>query len=457
MRGTQTSVRPSFTALAWSGMVAFLVASLPVAAISSFGRQTGMQCAACHTVFPELTAFGRQFKLRGYTMGSALEDKSFPYNLPLALGLQAGETSVKDRYTGANAEEDFGKAGKPIVQQLAIYYAGKIVGNLGAMAQYNWDGIEGQWAAEMVDIRYADTATVKGTTFLYGVSVSNSPSVQDVWNTSSMWTFPYTEEAGIMPMVTPLLDMTLDNQIGAVNLYVQFAGQYYVEFGLFQNGHRGILRPLNNGSELETAIEGSAPHLRLAWERNWGPNSLEIGMQALWAHVYPDAEELNGPTDRYTDVAVDGQYQYGAGAHLVSVHAFYDHEQRDWNASFPMGMASNGSDNLNSLNLNVEYWYKRRVGGGLGYFDYSGDSDMLKYGMAMDAMPSAMGSASGSPDTRYWTAEVDWLPLKDQQNLKLGVRYTAYSQFNGASTNYNGFGRNASDNNAWFLYGWLLY
>jgi len=37
----------------------------PVLAVPSFARQTGMACAACHTVFPELTPFGREFKLNG--------------------------------------------------------------------------------------------------------------------------------------------------------------------------------------------------------------------------------------------------------------------------------------------------------------------------------------------------------------------------------------------------------
>ncbi|HWW31257.1 MAG TPA: hypothetical protein VNY80_14650, partial [Steroidobacteraceae bacterium] len=37
-------------------------------AVPSFARQTGMTCAACHTVFPELTPFGREFKLNGYVL-----------------------------------------------------------------------------------------------------------------------------------------------------------------------------------------------------------------------------------------------------------------------------------------------------------------------------------------------------------------------------------------------------
>jgi hypothetical protein len=39
-------------------------------AVPSFARQTGLACVACHTEFPELNSFGRQFKLNGYTMTS---------------------------------------------------------------------------------------------------------------------------------------------------------------------------------------------------------------------------------------------------------------------------------------------------------------------------------------------------------------------------------------------------
>jgi len=37
------------------------------------------------------------------------------------------------------------------------------------------------------------------------------------------------------------------------------------------------------------------------------------------------------------------------------------------------------------------------------------------------------------------------------QNLDLAAQYTAYTRFNGAATNYDGAGRNASDNNTVYL------
>lgn len=307
----------------------------------------------------------------------------------------------------------------------------------------------------MVDIRYADSTTVKGKELLYGVTVSNSPSMRDAWNTTPMWSFPHLSDAGIMPTQTSIMDMTLANQVGAVGFYMDYDSQYYGSLGFLHNGHKGIFRPLNWGKELTTAVDGNAPHLRLAWERNWDANSLMVGMHALRANIFPDPDNQSGPTDRYADLVLDGQYQHDGGDNLYALQVFLNREKRTWNASFPSGMASHSSDNLNTFKVSAHYWYKRKLGGGIGFFDYRGDSDMLKYGMG--GMPSAMGNATGSPDTRGWTLEGDYLLLKNTQNLKLGLRYTAYTKFNGASDNYNGFGRNAADNNSVFAYLWLLF
>ena len=56
--------------IAASLFVAALLFSIPRAAhaVPSYARQTGLACEACHTVFPQLTPFGRSFKASGYTL-----------------------------------------------------------------------------------------------------------------------------------------------------------------------------------------------------------------------------------------------------------------------------------------------------------------------------------------------------------------------------------------------------
>ena len=64
------------------------------------------------------------------------------------------------------------------------------------------------------------------------------------------------------------------------------------------------------------------------------------------------------------------------------------------------------------------------------------------------------GSAMGNPDSNGFIAEFDYLPW---YNTKFGIQYVAYSKFNGASDNYDGAGRNASDNNSIYVSSWIAF
>ena len=71
-------------------------------------------------------------------------------------------------------------------------------------------------------------------------------------------------------------------------------------------------------------------------------------------------------------------------------------------------------------------------------------------------------SRSTKFNSNAFTIEADWIPfgkedswLRPFANLKIGVQYTIYTQFNGGNKNYDGSGRNASGNNTLFLYAWM--
>ena len=68
----------------------FLAGVGPAEALPSYARQTGQPCAACHTAFPELTPFGRRFKIGGYTLGGG--DWKGP---PIAAMYMAGFTHTQ--------------------------------------------------------------------------------------------------------------------------------------------------------------------------------------------------------------------------------------------------------------------------------------------------------------------------------------------------------------------------
>ena len=111
----------------------FALLASAASAIPLFNRQTGQNCLACHAggQFPELTNYGRLFKMTGYTLGV----RAVPVSL-MALGSvsKVANTSKSD-----DASADFQKDGKPIFATASLFLGGKITDNIGAFTQFTWD------------------------------------------------------------------------------------------------------------------------------------------------------------------------------------------------------------------------------------------------------------------------------------------------------------------------------
>src|SRR6478736_2835248 len=91
---TPTQTRPAIWFL---GLALLLLALLPMGAqaIPAFNRQTGQNCVACHAggQFPELTPYGRLFKLTGYTIGQ----RALPISAMVVASLsKVADTSKSD-------------------------------------------------------------------------------------------------------------------------------------------------------------------------------------------------------------------------------------------------------------------------------------------------------------------------------------------------------------------------
>jgi hypothetical protein len=158
---------------------------------------------------------------------------------------------------------------------------------------------------------------------------------------------------------------------------------------------------------------------------------------------------LSGVTDKFRDTAADAQYQFIGEDHLFTAMATYINERQTLDASVQDGFAANTRNNLKTLKLTGEYYYERKIGGLIGYFSTTGSSDALLYTPA-----PLTGSANGSPDNSGYILEVNYLPWL---NTKLQAQYVGYEKFNGQKTDYDGSGRNASDNNTMYLLVWLNF
>jgi hypothetical protein len=458
---------------------ALLVAMPPARAVPSFARQTGMACEACHTVFPELTHFGRVFKANGYTLSNLkqvrdvsakkeqlLEISQFP---PLSIMAQISYTQMKTGVpdlasAGAPGVAQNGTAGFP--QQLSLFYAGKIAPYFGAYIQLTYANDSGTIGIDNSDLRFAnETLLPENGTLTYGLSLNNNPTVQDLWNSTPAWGFPYaSSNANVSPLATTAVNGPFAQNVAGLTAYLYWNESLYAEVGGYRSAQQGITNQLTGGAgpldgTASNVISGLAPYWRVAYEHDWGPNALEAGLYGFDVKVFPGSASgtptaLSGPTNRFNDVAEDVQYQYIGDKHLFSVLGTHIHESMTLDSSFATGASANPSNTLSTTEVAATYYYRRKIGGTLQYFSTTGSTDTLLYPATAPGQPGVVTSANGSPDTRGWIAELNYLPWL---NVKVSAQYTWYSKFNGGSTNYDGVGRNASGNDTLYLLLWFAY
>jgi hypothetical protein len=432
--------------------VASILCSSPAHALPSFARQTGMPCAQCHTVAygPALTSYGRQFKLNGYVWGDA--SQSIP---PIALMVQGGFSRTAQDQPEPPAEH-FGTNDNVSVDQVSAFYGGRVTEHVGAFAQVTYSGPERHTSWDNLDIRFARTATIGNMGVVFGVSVNNSPTVQDLWNTTPAWGFPYISSAlAPAPTAAPLIAGGLAQSVLGATAYAMVNDHWYLEAG----GYRGLsdrwLKNVGLDADNNVHIQGAAPYWRVAWQADRGKQYFSVGAFGLDTKQQPDPTAPQ--TDRFNDVGFDASYQYVDDRQALTANVTLIHEKQTLDASFAAGNTESSDNHLNALNLNVTYAFQQTWVAGLGYFDTTGGSDMTLYAPA-----PLSGSASGSPDSRGVQAQLECIPFgklnsyaRPWFNVRLGLQYTAYLRFNGGAANYDGFGRSASDNNTLFGFFWL--
>ena len=436
-------------ALRLAGVLLPLLAMTEAHALPSYARQTGEECGACHigAYGPQLTPHGIAFKLTGYT------DSSGKSALPLSGMVVASfahtskdASSAPTKFTSANDNALF--------QEVSAFFAGKVSDHIGGFAQVTYSGAEHRSSMDNLDLRYA--ATTKDNTIV-GVSVNNNPGLQDPFNTLPAWRFPYTSTELVPGAVTStLLDGGLSQKVLGANAYAFLSNHVYAEAGMYRGLTNNVLDHLH--IDHDSKLSGAAPYVRLAYYRDMHKQAFSAGLVAFNAAIEPDPTVSD--KDHYRDTGIDAAYQFlGDRTHICTISGSYIHEKRKLDASFASGGAANPTGTVNQLNINTSYTYDQTYGLTLGAFRTTGSEDVNLYAPGQDT-----GSNNGKPDTQGYTVQADWTPWGKESswgapwaNLRMGLQYTGYNKFNGGTTNYDGSGRNAKDNNTVFAFVWTAF
>jgi hypothetical protein len=430
-----------------------LIKPQPASAIPAFAMQTGQPCAACHTAFPELTPFGRLFKLSGYTAGGGLSNTQAP---PLALMIQGPQFEHFDKNLDAPPTSSTHTNDNVVLNQLSLFYGGQIFDNLGAFVQGTYDGVGHSWSIDNTDIRYTRTTKVFGSDLIIGVDVNNTPTVQDVWNTTPAWGLPYIS-AATGPAFTPpgtMLEGTFAGGVVGAGVYGWWNNMVYVELTGYRTLSSSTQQALGLDPTSFPSIDGIAPYWRVAFAPTIGEHSFMIGAFGMYATEVPYASPGFG-VDRVLDLGFDAQYQFIHGKHAFEAKVTDIYETDRYNASYLLGSTSNPTDNLNSFRATVDYVYDNTYSFTASYFDVSGSADANLYGA---------NSIADSPNGNGFLFDVAYLPFSHGMpgpfpwaNARIGISYTKYLTLYGGTANFDGVGHNASDNNTFLAYSWLMF
>jgi hypothetical protein len=470
--------------LTLGSLLAVLISAAgPAKSVPAFNRQTGQNCVACHAggQFPELTPYGRLFKLTGYTIGERA--------MPLSAMAVASVSKVANTSKSDDPGADFQKNGKPIFATASLLAGGKLTDNIGAFVQVTYDPYaaqddsgkyHGHSNADNIDIRYADRFIGANQDLIVGLSANNNPSVSDPWNSVAAWMqyvpVPSPGSSRFIDGNGPYPGFGAGGNIAGLTAYAYWNQTLYAEVGGYSSA-RGLSAFMRAGVAPadRTQLRGVNPYVRLALNHEWGAHSLMGGVSMMHARVYDDPLDTSDPasTHRYTDHAVDVQYQYLLDPHAITAQAVYTSNKHRYPAALagqpaPFFDASgetaladtNDTDTSHMLRLRLGYVYQAHYGGSLAFFRLTGTTNTALQTAGFDdtgtltRTAGASSNLSGNPGTQGWTMEGFWTPI---QNLRVGLQYTTYGRFNGATHNYDGFGRNARDNNTAFLYTWVAY
>jgi hypothetical protein len=413
-----------------------------------------MPCSQCHTVAfgPALTEYGREFKLNGYTWG----DGDHP--MPIALMIQGG-FSHSDAPLPEPAAPHYSTNDNFSLDQVSLFYGGRLTEHLGAFVQGTYSGPDRAASWDNMDVRYARAITVAGTDAVVGLSLNNNPTVQDLWNSTPAWGFPYISSP-LMPTPTAatLIEGGLAQTVLGVTAYTMVHKHVYVEAGVYRDIGDRWLRNVGLTPDDNPRLTGVAPYWRVAYQVDSDPRYFSVGTFGISGRFQPDPTAAD--QNRYTDVGFDAVYQYtDQSRSSLTVQASYIHETQNLTATFNAGGSDRSSERLNTFRMDAAYVVHQTLGLTAGIFNIDGTADATLY-----APGDVSGSANGSPESRGYILQLDYVPFGKMAswgspwvNVRVGVQYTGYLKFNGGTSNYDGSGRSASQNNSLFVFYWLAF
>lgn len=429
-------LRLVFRLLAAICALGFIAGWSPAWAVPAFAQQTGMACSQCHVgaFGPQLKPYGRDFKLFGYVNSDG--KNHLP---PIAVIGIASLTHTESSQTPPPAPH-FGSNDNFALDELSVIYGGQVAAGAGAFAEVTYSGVQRGVSIDYIDVKRAFDLSTNEKTTLVGLDFNNQPTVQDLWNSTPTWGFPYNASSlAPTPRNMSLLDGVLGQRVVGLGVYGMWNDLIYAEVDAYASVDNHALGRLGVASPIGTDSYGEfLPYWRLALQHDFGDHYFEAGGYGLAADRYPGGDQSAG-ADHLRDVALDASYQFtGSERYFVSGHATWIHETDNLEASRVL-LGTRPSDVLDTMRADVSLSYRDTWVPSVQVFRTSGSSDAAYF-----------GGATGRPNSQGYILELAFVPFGKKSptsfisNARLALQWVGYTRFDGSE-------RGASNNNTLYL------
>ena len=465
--------------LKWQ-LICLVVFSSQAWALPSFTEQTQQPCAACHLSFGELTPTGRKFKLMGYARGNRVN--------PFSINGTVSLTKISNTDSSVDPSVSLPKNGKVLPEELNFFMAGKIIEQVGSNVKltanainttplFSTSGVQtGTKVGKDVfldnsEIRFAQSGQLNKTPMVWGVTLNNAPSTQDLWSTTPGHGFPYRSSSLLNAWgmgqfgPTAMLDGGMNSQVLGVGMFAMLDDVWYAEFTSY-HGSKTAIPALEVANANNAVSTSNNPYWRLAWNPVFGANSWMLGTFGMVSKLSRDRLVTGSSSGKYTDIGIDAQYQFITPSHSWSAQASLIQEKVDWSARSVGTNHDAQVSTLNTFKTKVTYDFARTYGATWFGFASNGSADSLYWAYSATATTGACNqnsstlsycSSNGMPNTAGQGFEIYYAPVPQ---LRINLQQTYFRSFLGGRTfidNTSGNSRAASDNNLTYLYATYSY
>jgi len=398
-------------------VVALMVALLPEVSqgVPSFSRQIQKPCTACHTVWPTLNQYGRQFKVKAYTDISPewkMEKKdglNLPYILPLSVRVTSFLYTQEDNNQGGVHQDS-----TRIPDQIDLFLASRVFDYMGVFTHGAFSpGTNAAWTLPVLKMAFQYPLPLGEGNTIGLVAFKGSTSSADPFNSLGgrdrllTWgdeTVPWALRKGWT------FNFFDEGNVGVVAHGYFLGNRLYAAVG----GNRGGRSEDVSGGTLLNAPAGAdvaetnpiGGYFRLAWDQKL-PNgavtfgaAYQTGRQRIIESTAPLGVPFQANVQRgYLDASLEQNF---AEDHLVEAQAL-----------FGLGSENNvfggGEERkFQGLHLAANYFYQRKYG------------IAVAYNLINTTGVSATDITGNVDSINAWVVGVNYLPWA---NTKLAVQY----------------------------------